>query len=67
MNAADYAPTTVEVYRDKAGRWRWRAIAKNGKTISDSGEGYRTKWNAKRSARRTFGDPSLVRVVDGGG
>ena len=28
------------VYQDKAGEWRWRLIAGNGKTVCDSGEGY---------------------------
>jgi len=27
-------------YIDRAGEWRWRFIASNGKTIADSGEGY---------------------------
>lgn len=30
-----------EIYRDKAKEWRWRLVAKNGKTIADSGEGYK--------------------------
>jgi len=28
------------VYQDKAGEWRWRLVAGNGKTVCDSGEGY---------------------------
>jgi uncharacterized protein YegP (UPF0339 family) len=31
------------VYRDKSGYWRWRYKARNGKIISDSGEGYVNK------------------------
>jgi uncharacterized protein YegP (UPF0339 family) len=27
-------------YRDRAGEWRWRFIAANGRTIADSAEGY---------------------------
>jgi uncharacterized protein len=29
-----------DVYKDRQGYWRWRAIASNGKIIADSGEGY---------------------------
>lgn len=37
----------VEYYKDKAGRWRWRAIARNGRIVADSGQGYKTLWGAK--------------------
>lgn len=30
-----------EIYRDKADEWRWRLLAANGRTIADSGEGYK--------------------------
>ncbi len=30
-----------EVYKDKAGEWRWRFQASNSKKIADSGEGYK--------------------------
>jgi uncharacterized protein len=29
-----------EVYRDKAGEYRWRAQTANGRVIADSGESY---------------------------
>lgn len=32
-----------QVYRDKAGEWRWRLRAKNGRIVADSGEGYKRK------------------------
>ncbi|HZJ65625.1 MAG TPA: DUF1508 domain-containing protein [Kofleriaceae bacterium] len=35
------------LYRDRAGEWRWRLVAANGKTVADSGEGYTTKANAE--------------------
>ncbi len=31
------------VYKDSAGEYRWRLVAANGKTIADSGEGYKNK------------------------
>ena len=30
-----------QVYRDKKGEWRWRFIAKNGRIIAVSSEGYK--------------------------
>jgi uncharacterized protein YegP (UPF0339 family) len=32
-----------EVYRDKAGEYRWRLRAANNEVVADSNEGYRTK------------------------
>lgn len=29
-----------KIYRDSAGEFRWRLVAKNQRTIADSGEGY---------------------------
>jgi len=40
------------IYRDHAGQFRWRFIAPNGHLIGDSGEGYATRANAIRAARR---------------
>jgi uncharacterized protein YegP (UPF0339 family) len=31
------------VYKDARGEFRWRLFAANGRTITDSGEGYRVK------------------------
>ena len=32
-----------EVYKDRAGEWRWRMKATNGLIIGDSGQGYANK------------------------
>ena len=37
----------AEVYMDRRLEWRWRLIAKNGKIIAESGEGYKSKTVAK--------------------
>jgi hypothetical protein len=39
-SAVSRRPRRVLLYRDTAGEWRWKAIAGNGKTVADSGEGY---------------------------
>lgn len=43
----------VEVFEGRDGQWYWRAVAGNGEIVSAS-EGYVSKWNAKRGARRLF-------------
>jgi uncharacterized protein YegP (UPF0339 family) len=43
---------TLTVYQDKAKLYRWRFKHRNGKTMADSGEGYATRSNAIRAARR---------------
>lgn len=49
---------TIQVYdsvlrSDDAGNnWYWRLLAKNGQVIADGAEGYASKGNAKRAARR---------------
>lgn len=40
----------VEVYRDTAGKWRWRFRASNGRILADSAEGYTTRSKAIRGA-----------------
>ena len=39
---------TFELYRDRAGEYRWRLRAPNGKIIADSAEGYVNKADAER-------------------
>lgn len=40
---------TVVFYADRLGEWRWRLMARNGRILADSGEGYRSKRNARRA------------------
>ena len=39
----------VEFYKDGKGEWRWRLRARNGRTVADSGEGYKRKGACVRS------------------
>lgn len=43
----------IVVYQGEDDRWYWKGVAKNGENICNGSEGYSTKWNAKRGARRT--------------
>jgi len=40
----------IEIYKSSAdGLWRWRAVARNGRIMADSGEGYASRRNAQRA------------------
>ena len=45
-------PVAYEVYADAAGEFRWRLLHRNGNILADSGEGYSSRSNAQRAARR---------------
>jgi uncharacterized protein YegP (UPF0339 family) len=50
---ADYLridPTAFEVFRDRAGQWRWRLVHRNGRVLADSGEGYTSRTQAREAA-----------------
>lgn len=38
------------IYQDDAGEWRWRCLARNGRIVADSAEGYVSAYNALRAA-----------------
>ena len=49
---------TFFYYKDAADEWRWYLEAANGKTIADSGEGYKNEADCRSAIE-------LVRGVDG--
>lgn len=58
----------VEIYRDKAGEWRWRVLADRGnlpdEIIAEGGEGYRNKAHARRMVDSLF-EALPVEFLDG--
>ena len=52
--------TVIQLFKGE-GRQPWflRLVASNGKVLSVT-EGYFSKWNAKRAARKNFPDAKLV-------
>jgi uncharacterized protein YegP (UPF0339 family) len=60
MNAP--AAPRFELYRDTAGEWRWRLVARNGRVIADSGEGYTRRSGAEKAIERLQAMPSLADV-----
>lgn len=54
---------TAEVYPDGVNEWRWRLIARNGKILADSGQGYRTQGEAESATQLVFGTTETIPVV----
>jgi uncharacterized protein YegP (UPF0339 family) len=52
--------STITVYRDATGEWRWRLTAANGEPIANSGEGYTRRNDAIQAVYR------LVTLTRGG-
>jgi uncharacterized protein len=51
-------------YADAKGEYRWRLVSRNGRTVADSGEGYKTHAGVVRAAKR-LQDAMLVLRVKG--
>jgi uncharacterized protein YegP (UPF0339 family) len=67
MAAADgeraMTPHRFEVYQDKAGKFRWRLIAANGKRVAASGEAFASRYNAERAIADLLRSLSLVEAA----
>lgn len=44
----------IELYRDTAGKYRWRVRAANGRITDASEQGRRSKWYTRRKAAKLF-------------
>jgi uncharacterized protein YegP (UPF0339 family) len=65
---AKHKQAKIVIYQDSSGEWRWRLVAKNGRIVADSAEGYSKLSNAERAASRfldivfdAFGNIDIVR------
>ena len=52
-----------KIYRDIAGQYRWRLVARNGEIVATS-EAYTTKYSALISARRVKILAAIAIIVD---
>ena len=53
-----------EVYKDKAGEYRWRLLSSNGRIAADSGEGYTRREDAHRAIATLLLGINDVVIVD---
>ncbi len=52
------------VYRDSKHEFRWRLVAKNGRIIADSGEGYKRKSQCTHAISRIMIGVSSAQIVE---
>jgi len=53
-----------EIYKDTAGKFRWRLKAPNGQIIATSGEGYETKENCKNGIQSLKTNVPTATIVE---
>ena len=53
-----------ELYKDKAGEFRWRLVASKGQVIASSGEGYKSKEHAKNGIASVKKDAPSAEIKD---
>ena len=53
-----------EVYADKAGEYRWRLKASNGRQIASSGEGYKARGDCLKGIASLQKNAPDARIVD---
>jgi len=44
-----------DAYEDLVGKWRWRLLGGDGRTVATSGESYGSHWRALRAAEDVRG------------
>ncbi|PSD28307.1 YegP family protein [Stenotrophomonas indicatrix] len=58
-------PKQFVVYKDKAGEFRWRLYAQNGRVIADSGEGYKNRVDCVAGAKLVASIAAGAGIYDG--
>lgn len=53
-----------ELFKDKAGEYRWRLLASNGKIIATSGEGYNAKADCRHGIELVKNDAPAAPVEE---
>jgi uncharacterized protein YegP (UPF0339 family) len=58
-----------DAYEDLVGRWRWRLLGDEARTVATSGESFDSHWHALRAAENVRGAASAAQIssVPGGG
>jgi uncharacterized protein YegP (UPF0339 family) len=56
--------TAFEIYKDKAGHFRWKLIAKNGESVAEGGEGYAERRSVMNAVKKLKVWASTEKLVD---
>lgn len=51
-----------DAYEDLVGKWRWRLLGADGRTIATAGESFDSHWHALRAAESVRGAASAARI-----
>ena len=51
-----------DAYEDLVGKWRWRLLGADGRTIATAGESYDSHWRALRAAEDVRGAASAAQI-----
>jgi uncharacterized protein YegP (UPF0339 family) len=52
-----------DAFEDLVGRWRWRLLGVNGRTVATSGESFDSHWHALRAAENVRGAASGAQIA----
>jgi uncharacterized protein YegP (UPF0339 family) len=61
---APAAGMTFEVYKDRAGEFRWRLKASNGQIVAASGQGYKAKADLKHAIEQIQKQAASARIEE---
>lgn len=51
-----------DAYEDLVGKWRWRLLGADGRTIATAGESYDSHWRALRAAEDVRGAAAAAQI-----
>lgn len=52
-----------DAYEDLVGKWRWRLLGSDGRTVATSGESFDSHWHALRAAEDVRGAASGAQIA----
>jgi uncharacterized protein YegP (UPF0339 family) len=51
-----------DAYEDLVGKWRWRLLGADGRTVATAGESFDSHWHALRAAEDVRGSASAATI-----
>jgi uncharacterized protein YegP (UPF0339 family) len=51
-----------DAYEDLVGKWRWRLLGPDGRTVATSGESFDSHWHALRAAENVRGVAAAAQI-----
>lgn len=51
-----------DAYEDLVGKWRWRLLGADGRTVATAGESYDSHWRALRAAEDVRGAATAAQI-----